>query len=138
MSQTFRINCKISRSQPRPQRPGNAQVRTEKKDHGIIPFLSQMLKISSIFCGLILVLAWTSKGVFFQKVKCVFSNLPISPQKLFKKTILSLKFEIPAHISKQLQIQISNSGQFFGIFCFWRLGDLKNQFLKKATFRSPG
>ena len=42
-----------------------------------------------------------TKGAFFQKVGFVF--------KLFHKTILSLKFEIHAHISKQLN-QISISG----------------------------
>ena len=53
-----------------------------------------------------------SKGAFYSESEIPFSNLPI-----FQKIILSLKFEIPAHISKQL-IQISSSGWFFGIiFC---------------------
>ena len=43
-----------------------------------------------------------------------FSNLQ---KKIFQKTILSLKFKFPAKNSKQ-QIQISSSGQFFGIFFF--------------------
>ena len=61
------------------------------------------------------------KGVFFfQKVRCVF-QISKSPKKIFQKAILSLKFKFPAKNSKQ-QIQISSSGQFFGIFCF---GDLE-------------
>ena len=57
------------------------------------------------------------KGAFFSESEIHFSNLPISQKQIFQKTILSLQFEIPAHISKQL-IQISSSGQFFGIFFF--------------------
>ena len=48
------------------------------------------------------------KGAFFSESEIRFSNLPISQKKYSKKTILSLKFEIPAHNSKQL-IQISIS-----------------------------
>ena len=51
----------------------------------------------------------SAKGAFFLESEIRFSNIPISPKKLFQKTILSLKFEIPAHNSKQL-IQISSSG----------------------------
>ena len=47
-----------------------------------------------------------TKGVFFSESEIRFSNLP---KKYSKKTILSLKFEIPAHTSKQL-IQISCLG----------------------------
>ena len=47
-----------------------------------------------------------SKDAFYSESEIRFSNLP---KKLFQKTILSLKFEISAHISKQL-IQISGSG----------------------------
>ena len=69
----------------------------------------------------------TAKGAFFQKVKFVFQI-----SKLFQKTILSLKFEIPDHISKQI-IQISSSGYFLEYFF---LRDLKNEshIVKKATF----
>ena len=49
------------------------------------------------------------KVPFFRKWDSFFKS-PNLPKKLFQKTtILSLKFEIPAHISKQL-IQISSSG----------------------------
>ena len=44
------------------------------------------------------------KGAFFQKVRFVFQISQSPP----KKPILTLKFEIPTHISKQL-IQISSS-----------------------------
>ena len=47
------------------------------------------------------------KVLFFSESDICFSNL--SPQKNFLKTILSLKFETLAHISKQF-IQISSSG----------------------------
>ena len=52
-----------------------------------------------------------AKGAFFRKRDSFFEspNLPISPKKYSKKTILSLKSEISTHISKQL-IQISSSG----------------------------
>ena len=72
------------------------------------------------------------KVPFFRKSDS-FSKSPNVPKKLFQKTILSLKFEIPAHISKQL-IQISSSVQFFWNNFFGRLGDLKNEFhfLKKS------
>ena len=40
-----------------------------------------------------------TKGAFFSESEIRFSNLP---KKLFQKTIPGLKFEIPAHISKQL------------------------------------
>ena len=49
------------------------------------------------------------KGAFFSESDILSSNLPIFQKNYSKKTILSLKFEIPAHISKQL-IQISSSG----------------------------
>ena len=45
----------------------------------------------------------------FSESAISFSNLQISKKKLFQITILNLKFEIPAHNSKQL-IQISSSG----------------------------
>ena len=45
------------------------------------------------------------KDAFFSESEIRFSNLP---KKLFQKTILSLNFEIPTHISKQL-VQISSS-----------------------------
>ena len=65
-----------------------------------------------------LLLIWL-KVAFFQKVRWNFFRSPNLRKKIFQKTILSLKFEIPAHISKQL-----------------RLGDLKNEyhFVKKGTF----
>ena len=44
-----------------------------------------------------------TKGAFFQIEVCFQS-----PKKIFQKTVLSLKFENPAHISKQI-IQISSS-----------------------------
>ena len=40
---------------------------------------------------------------FIQRVRFVF-QITQSPKKVFQKTILSLKFEIPAHISKQLTV----------------------------------
>ena len=52
--------------------------------------------------------AQPSKGGFFSESVIRFSNLQIS-KKIFQITILNLKFEIPAHNSKQL-IQISSSG----------------------------
>jgi hypothetical protein len=48
------------------------------------------------------------KGGFFSESAIRFSNLPISKRKIFQITILTLKFKIPAHYSKQL-IQISSS-----------------------------
>ena len=44
---------------------------------------------------------------------------------------MSLKFEIPAHISKYFFFKFQAQDSFFG-----RLGDLKNEshFLKKGTF----
>ena len=76
------------------------------------------------------------KGAFFFRKWDSFVKSPNLTKKLFQKTILSLKFEIPTYISKQL-IQLSRSGKLFGIFFFGRLGDLKNEshFLKKATFK---
>ena len=53
----------------------------------------------------------SSKGGFFQKMRFVF-QISQFPKKIFQKTILSLKFEIPAHISKQL-IQNPSLGFFF-------------------------
>ena len=51
-----------------------------------------------------------TKGGFFSESEIRFSNLdPNLLKKLFQKTILSLKFEITTHNSKQL-IQISSSG----------------------------
>ena len=50
----------------------------------------------------------TLKVAFFQEVWFIFL-ISKSKKILFQKTILSLKFEIPALISKQL-IQISSSG----------------------------
>ena len=44
------------------------------------------------------------KGGFLSEDSIHFSN---PPQKIFQITILNLKFEIPAHISKQLQISSS-------------------------------
>ena len=48
---------------------------------------------------------------------------------------MSLKFEIPAHISKQL-IQISSSGLFFGILFLgdWEIWKTNLTFWKKGTF----
>jgi hypothetical protein len=46
-----------------------------------------------------------SKGVFFQEMRFVFQ---ISQKKLFKKTILNLKFKIPAHNSIMLWAGILN------------------------------
>ena len=37
------------------------------------------------------------KGGFFSEGVICFSNLPISKKKIFQKTILNLKFKIPAH-----------------------------------------
>ena len=76
------------------------------------------------------------KVPFFRKQDSFFKS-PNLPKKLFKKTILTLKFEILAHISKQL-IQISSSGQFFWNNFFGRLGDLKNEshFLKKRHLQT--
>ena len=77
----------------------------------------------------------TKGAFFFQKVGFIFKS-PNLPKKFFQKTILSLKFEIPVHISKQL-IQISSSA-FWNNF-LGRLGDLKNEsnlkfmFSKKAS-----
>ena len=42
-----------------------------------------------------------TKGGFFSESAIHFSNIQIS-KKIFQKTILSLKFKIPAHISKNL------------------------------------
>ena len=97
---------------------------------GLDSFFGIFLKIFSIelFCYFLKSLDMHAllKVPFFSEREIIFSNLP---KKLFQRTMLSLKFEISAHISKQL-IQISSSG-FLG-----RLGDLKNEshFLKKATF----
>ena len=49
------------------------------------------------------------KGAFFSESEIRFLKSPNLPKKSFQKTILSLKFEIAAHISKQF-IQISSSG----------------------------
>ena len=61
----------------------------------------QMYFQTQLTCGIL-------KVSFFQKVRFVFQNSQ-SPQKNIQKTILSLKFEIPAHNGKQL-IQISSLG----------------------------
>ena len=52
---------------------------------------------------------------------------------VFQKTILNLKFKIPAHNSTMLKVGILN---FKFRIVFWRLGGLKkgSHFLKKATF----
>ena len=50
-----------------------------------------------------------TKGGLLSESVIRFSNLQISKKKLLQITILNLKFEIPAHNSKQL-IQISSSG----------------------------
>ena len=73
------------------------------------------------------------KVAFFQKVQYVFQ---ISNKKMFKKTILNLKFKFPAKNSKVLLAGNSNSK--FRIVCwnifFERFGDLKkgSHFLKKS------
>ena len=61
-----------------------------------------------VYCNLSPILYSGPKGAFFQKSR-FFVQISQSPKKIFQKIILSLKFEIPAHISKQL-IQISSSG----------------------------
>ena len=75
----------------------------------------------------------TLKVAFFSKCD-VFFKSPNLQNKNISTNILNLKFKFPANNSK-LQIQISSSGQFFGIFLVWRLGDLKNKshFLKKKS-----
>jgi hypothetical protein len=68
------------------------------------------------------------RSTLFSESEIRFSNLK---KEKFQKTILSLKFEIPAHISKQTNlIKFQAHDSFFGIIF---LGDLKNEshFLKK-------
>ena len=62
-------------------------------------FSEKWIKLSKSFQALL-------KVPFFRMWDSFFKS-PNLPKKLFQKTILSLKFEIPAHISKQL-IQISS------------------------------
>ena len=78
------------------------------------------------------------KVAFFRKCD-VFFKSPNLQKKIFQKTILSLKFKIPAHniipfLGGNLNFKFRIV--FWNIF-FWRFGDLKNEshFLKKATFR---
>ena len=73
------------------------------------------------------------KGGFFQKVQFGFFK---SPNKIFQKTILNLKFKVPAHNIRLLWAGILNFKfriVFLNIF-FWRLGYLKNKshLLKKT------
>ena len=49
-----------------------------------------------------------AKGGFFSESAIRFSNLPISKKKIFKKTILNLKFEILAHNITLLWAEILN------------------------------
>ena len=75
---------------------------------------------------------------FFQKELFVF-QISKSPQKYSKKTILNLKFKIPAHNSSMFWAGILNF-KFrivFGIFSFGDSEIWKKElnFLKKATFR---
>ena len=85
---------------------------------------------------------WNKTGLlkvfFFQKELFVF-QISKSPKKYSKKTILNLKFKIPAHNSSMFWAGILNF-KFrivFGIFSFGDSEIWKKElnFLKKATFR---
>jgi hypothetical protein len=76
---------------------------------------------------------------FFRKCDSFFKS-PNLQKKIFQKTILNLKFKLPAHNSIILWAGILTFKYrivFWNIF-FWRLGYLKNEwhFRKKATFSS--
>ena len=45
----------------RPQRPRKAQLRIQKKCHGIIPFFPYILKIALVFCTICFGLGWTCR-----------------------------------------------------------------------------
>ena len=58
------------------------------------------------------------KGGFFSESATSLSNLPISPKTISQKTILNMKFKIPAHDSIMLWAGVLNfnSRYFFGTF----------------------
>ena len=68
------------------------------------------------------------KGVFFQKVQCIFKSLNLQ-KKIFQKTILNMKFKILANNSKALMAGNLNFKLriVFLDFSFWRFGDLKKR-----------
>ena len=71
----------------------------------------------------------TSKGGFFFRKCNLFFKSPNLPKKIFQKTILDLKFKIPAYNSIMLWPGILNFKfriVFWNIF-FWRFGDLKKR-----------
>ena len=74
---------------------------------------------------------WLFLALFFRKCDEIFSDLQIS-----KKNIPKSYPEL--EISLRLKLKFQAQDSFFGIFFFFRFGDLKNtsHFLKKATFRS--
>ena len=79
------------------------------------------------------------KGGFFSESAILFLDLQISKKKVFQKTILNLKFKIPAHNIILFWAGILNFKfkiVFWNIF-FSRFGDLKNEshFLKKKPFK---
>ena len=65
------------------------------------------------------------KVAFFRKCESLFK----SPKKIFQKTILNLKFKIPAHNSIILWAGILNFKFRIVVWniLFWKLGDLKNE-----------
>ena len=82
---------------------------------------------------------FAAKSGFFSESAIHFSNLPISKEKIFQKTILNFKFKFPA--KNPLLLLAGNLNfklriVFWNIF-FWRFGDLKktSHFLEKKTFR---
>ena len=70
-----------------------------------------------------------AKGGFFFRKCDVFFKSPNLQKKIFQKTILNLKFKIPAQNIILLWAGILNFKLrivFWKIF-FWRFGDLKNR-----------
>ena len=69
-------------------------------------------------------MATTRKGGFSSESVIRFSNLQISRKKIFQKTILDMKFKIPAYNSIVLWAGILNFKcriVFWNLF-FWRFG----------------
>ena len=63
-----------------------------------------------------------AKGGLFSESAIHFSNLPISKEKIFQKTILNLKFKIPAHSIILLWAGILN---FKFRIVFWNIFSLE-------------
>ena len=84
---------------------------------------------------------WHGKGGFFQKVQFVF-QISKSPKKIFRKTILNLKFKFPANNSEVIlagNLNFKLRIVFWNIFFFefFEVWKTHRTFWKKRPLASP-